>query len=65
MEDYPILVYVGAGILAWTAGSIIVPDKIIGSYLNSVSHALTFLIPITIVGLVLIFGYLSGKGKKK
>lgn len=65
MEDYPILVYVGAGILAWTAGSMIVHDKIIGSYLNSVSHALTFLIPITIVGLVLIFGYLSGKGKKK
>lgn len=64
MDEYPVLVYVGAGILAWTAGSMIVHDKIIGMYLNSISHTLIAIIPIAVVGIVLVSGYFAGRSKR-
>lgn len=65
MEEYPILVYVGSGILAWTAGSMIVHDKIIGVHLNAISGMLSILIPLMIVALVLISGFFAGRKESK
>lgn len=64
MDRYPIIVYVGAVILAWTAGTMIVHDRKIGELLTDMSwmswviHALT-------IGIVLLFGWLQNKSKKK
>lgn len=57
MEKYPPLVYVGAGILAWTAGAMIVHDGIVGSYLVGISEFLNFGVPLLITAAVLCGGY--------
>lgn len=56
MVKYPILIYVGAGILSWTAGSMIVHDKIVGSYLTSIVSAAAWLCPLIITIFVLSVG---------
>lgn len=61
METYPILVYVGSGILAWTAGSMIVHDKIIGAQLSLISSSLSILIPLAIVCMVVTSGYVAAR----
>lgn len=61
MEKYPPLVYAGAGILAWTAGTMIIHDKIIGTYLTNISSLSAFIIPALITILVLLKGILAKK----
>lgn len=57
MERYPILVYGGAGILAWTAGSMIIHDKSIGGLLAThLSAVPPQLIPLSVVIFVLGMG---------
>jgi YjbE family integral membrane protein len=61
MEKYPIIVYFGAGILAWTSGEMIVGDPRISSFLHGdIYH---YGIPATIAVLVLLFGFLNRKKK--
>jgi len=63
MDRYPIIIYVGAVILAWTSGTMIVHDRKVGEFLGDMSwvswvvHALT-------IGIVLLFGWLQNKSKK-
>ena len=35
MDRFPVVLYAGAGLLGWTAGSMIVHDKILGTLLTS------------------------------
>ena len=56
MVKYPVLIYAGAAILAWTAGSMIMSDKIAGPYLLSLSRAADWLVPLLVTALVLITG---------
>jgi YjbE family integral membrane protein len=56
MTKYPVLIYAGAGILAWTAGSMVMSDKIIGSYLSSVISFASWLCPLLITLFVLAVG---------
>ncbi|EGO64795.1 TerC family protein [Acetonema longum] len=56
MNRYPVLVYGGAGILAWTAGSMIVHDKRIGAFLEASWSPLLWLIPVVITVCVLVIG---------
>lgn len=49
MDKYPILIWIGAGLIAWTAGSMVIHDKILGLYLTGISPMLTNLIPLFIV----------------
>lgn len=56
MNKYPILVYCGAGILGWTAGSMIVHDKQLGAFLEASWAPLIWLIPALITASVLIIG---------
>lgn len=58
MNKYPILVYVGAGILAWTAGGMIVHDKVVGGYLASLIPASEWLMPLAVLILVVATGKL-------
>jgi YjbE family integral membrane protein len=55
MDKYAWLSYVGAGILAWTAGEMVVKDKLASGYLHRISYA-EYLIPIALVILVLGLG---------
>lgn len=56
MVQYPALIYAGAAILAWTAGSMIMSDKIAGGYLLSILSSADVVIPLFVTALVLITG---------
>ncbi|MBO9128646.1 TerC family protein [Bacillus sp. 165] len=64
MEKFPLLVYVGAGILAYTAGSMIIHEKRLENFFTQNSFLAT-LIPIITVVLVLIAGYIMNQIKLK
>lgn len=61
MEKYPILIYVGSGILTWTAGSMVVHDKTVGVYLANLSSMAGIAIPLGITIIVLTLGYFFNK----
>ncbi|SFS80243.1 TerC family protein [Marininema halotolerans] len=58
MNKLPWLVYVGSGILAYTAGQLLVEDKIIHDHLVTRADYLTWMTPTLLIGLVLGAGYL-------
>jgi YjbE family integral membrane protein len=60
MEKYPIISFAGAGILAWTAGEMIVGEPKFEPILTRDLH---LLIPMAITVLVIGFGYLFSKKK--
>jgi YjbE family integral membrane protein len=62
MEKYPVLVYVGAGILAYTAGSMMVHEPRLHDFFVQNSLIAT-LIPIITVVLVLVAGYIVNQIK--
>lgn len=61
MEKYTWLIYAGSGILAWTAGSMILHDKMVGKLLESYSHAFPILLPL--LATVAVLGYGAYKRK--
>jgi len=64
MQKQPILIYIGAGILAWTAGTMILHDKLVGEYLNVLLSGNGYLIPAAITAVVLGRGYFLARAKK-
>lgn len=56
MDRYPIVTQIGAGVLAWTAGSMIIHDKIIRRELAGAIPYENLLIPILIMIVVLSVG---------
>lgn len=53
MDRFPIIVYIGAGLIAWTSGEMIDSDKAIQPYLPSVFHDtpyLPFVLTVAVVG---------------
>lgn len=64
MNDYPILVYLGSGILAWTAGSMFMHDKIVGSYLTEYLGTMaTYLVPALCAIVICTWGHFLQKSK--
>jgi len=61
MIKYPILIYVGSGILTWTAGTMVVHDKTIGPCLVGLSSMTAIGIPLGITVVVLSLGCLFNK----
>ncbi len=61
MERYPWIAYIGSGILAWTAGGMIIGDELIRTWFNL--HEMNINIPFTIIvtALVLLVGYWQNK----
>ncbi len=57
MQKYPSLIFLGAGILAWTAGTMLLHDKIVGSYISNVLDGFEYVIPLLITASVLTIGY--------
>ncbi|MEM5767613.1 MAG: TerC family protein [Bacillota bacterium] len=52
IERYPVIVYLGGGILAWTAGGMIADDPILTGYLSSIPHISSVLGAITVAGVL-------------
>lgn len=66
MERYPIIVYAGAALIAWTAGEMIVEDGVIGAHILRWVPAAA--VPAVITAAVVAFGYRrhkSGNGRSE
>jgi YjbE family integral membrane protein len=63
MEKFPIIIYAGAAMLAWSAGKMIVEDKIIGGFVptTALHLAVQVILTIAVVGI----GYMKNKKMKK
>ncbi|MGG3736931.1 TerC family protein [Aeribacillus pallidus] len=67
MEKFPIIIYAGAGLLAYTAGEMIVGDQKVDEFLHSIAPNLKQIIhvglPIALVIIVVGIGYLKRSKK--
>jgi len=59
IERFPIITFIGAAIIAWTAGTMIVEDKFIYENLIVLLPELKLIIPITIIFIVVGLGFLK------
>lgn len=64
MEKYPALIFAGAGILAWTAGSMIIHDKRVGGYISNLTGGLESLVPALLTLSILVLGYRAQKANE-
>jgi YjbE family integral membrane protein len=69
MEKFPIIIYAGAGLLAYTAGEMIVGDQKVDEFLHSIAPNLKQImhvgLPIALVIIVVGIGYLKRSKKNK
>lgn len=63
LEKYPVLIYIGSGILAWTAGGMIMNDGIVGLYLSKLIPMAKLSVPLVITALVLGIHYFKNKSQ--
>lgn len=61
MNKWPWLVYVGAGILGWVAGEMIVGDKLISPYLHFLGKVGHYAIPAVLAVLIVVLGKMFEK----
>ncbi|GED59286.1 TerC family protein [Brevibacillus formosus] len=64
MNRFPVIVLLGAALLGYTAGEMIVGDKAVGSFLEEVMPSLHMILPVALALLVIVIGnYLKRKEK--
>ncbi len=63
MDRFPVLVYIGAGLIAYTAGEMIDSDTKIQPYLPHVLHQFPYLLPIALTVLIIAYGWWHNKRK--
>lgn len=63
MNKFPIIVYIGAGLIAWTAGEMMVRDQKIGHYLTA--YTVEWLIPLVITVAIIGLGAWHKKYRKE
>ena len=56
MDRFPVVVYIGAGLIAWTAGEMIESDATMRPFLPSVLHQM-FWLPLGITAIVIGYGW--------
>ncbi|MGZ4122935.1 MAG: TerC family protein [Tumebacillaceae bacterium] len=61
MDRFVVLVYAGAGLLAYSAGEMIMGDQVVGPYLQSLLGACDWLLPVGLVAFVLVSGLLQAQ----
>lgn len=52
MDRYPVVVYIGAGLIAWTAGEMIDSDQAVVPYLPRAFHGTSYLAILVTVGVI-------------
>jgi YjbE family integral membrane protein len=65
MEKFPIIVIIGAGLLGYTAGEMILKDKAVGHLLERINPNLHIVMPIVFAILVIFIGKISGHRTKE
>lgn len=65
MDRFPVVLYGGAGLLGWTAGSMIMHDRIVGQMIMQTAGDWTgFVVPAALALFVCCAGYILSKYKK-
>ena len=70
MKRFPVIIYIGSGILAWTAGKMLLEDKKVSLFLHdrlndSVLTATHLAVPLAITAAVIIYGRLANARVRK
>ncbi|WP_028401845.1 TerC family protein [Ectobacillus panaciterrae] len=65
MEKSPIIIIIGAGLLGYTAGEMILKDKAVGHILEGINPNLHVVMPIVLAILVIFIGKFSGHPTKE
>lgn len=55
MDRFPFIIYIGSGVLAWTAGKMIIEDRIVHAWVANIPFA-TIWIPLLLIVVVLVLG---------
>ncbi len=55
MDKLPILITLGSAILAYTAATMILHDKIIGTFLLSITNYMNYILPVIFIGAIVIY----------
>ena len=63
VDRYPILIYIGAGVLAWTAAKMIVSEPLLEDWMEANAWAV-WLIYAVIIGGVLLAGFLHNRARE-
>ena len=63
MEKYPAIIYIGGGVLAWTAGKMMASDELAAKIIAPYIPFLDVVLPLAILVLVLVAGYTKNKHK--
>lgn len=61
VERYPAITYLGAGVLAWTAGKMITSEPLVKSWLESRNGAVEYIIQLGVIAGVLLAGFLRSR----
>lgn len=64
MNKWPWLVIVGAGILGWVSGEMVVGDKLIGPHLEALGRVAHYAIPFLLTAAIVALGILTEKKRK-
>lgn len=64
MKRFPVIIYIGAGILAWTAGKMLVEDKKVALFLHQsasdmVISTIHIALPLLVTAAVIVYGWLA------
>jgi YjbE family integral membrane protein len=69
MKKFPIILYIGAGILGWTAGEMLVGDKKVAvfmhDYMASYINIIDIAVPLAITAFVVLFGWYTNLRAKR
>ncbi|WP_028403002.1 TerC family protein [Ectobacillus panaciterrae] len=65
MERFPIVVTIGAGLLGYTAGEMILKDKAVGHFLEGINPNLHIVMPIVLAILVIFIGKINSHQAKE
>ncbi len=58
VDRFPVIVYVGAGVLAWTAAQMMLYEPLLAPYVDNLVRGVTYAL---VIGGVLLSGYLSAR----
>ncbi|KEO80993.1 TerC family protein [Tumebacillus flagellatus] len=64
MNRFPILIYVGAAVLGWTAGTMVISDEMVNDFFHN-NAVLDWVVPLVVTVIVVVLGkWLGGRQKQ-
>ena len=65
MERYPVIITLGAALLGWVAGEMLVTDKVVSGWIDANAHILHYVLPALCAVLVVVVGKWMGPRAKQ